>query len=100
MGRFIALWTKPTDIEAFERYYREEHMPLVEAWPGLRSSHVTRITGAPLGGDPAYYLLFVAEVEDMDVLLSSEPLARVVEDAQEIMERFGNQVVPLTGEGL
>lgn len=36
-------------------------------------------------------------VENLDDLLESEVLARTVEDAEEIMDRFGNEVVPLTG---
>lgn len=97
MGRFVALWTRPADVEGFEDYYRQEHMPLVQEWPGLRSVRTTVLENNPLGGDVPYHLMFEAEVEDLDDLLSSEPLARAVEDAQEIMRRFGNQVVPLTG---
>lgn len=98
MGRFVALWTRPADVEGFEDYYRSEHMRLVQEWPGLRSIRATVLEDNPLGGDVPYHLLFEAEVDDLDDLLSSEPLARTVEDAQQIMRRFGNQVVPLTGD--
>lgn len=97
MGRFVALWTKPADPEGFEAYYREAHMALVREWPGLRSARATRLEANPLGGAVPYHLLFEAEVEDLDDLLESEALARTVEDAEGIMDRFGNEVVPLTG---
>lgn len=97
MGRFVAMWTKPADVEGFESYYREEHMALVREWPGLRSARATRLEANPLGGEVPFHLLFEAEVENLDDLLGSEVLARTVEDAEEIMDRFGNEVVPLTG---
>lgn len=99
MGRFVALWTRPADVDGFEAYYRDEHMALVEEWPGLRSARVTRLEENPLGGDVPFHLMFEAEVDDLADLLGSEALARTVEDAQGIMERFGNEVVPLTGSG-
>lgn len=97
MGRFVALWTKPADVEGFDDYYRNEHMPLVREWPGLRSARVTRLEANPLGGEVPYHLVFEAEVEDLDELMNSEELARTVADAEEIMARFGNEAVPLTG---
>lgn len=97
MGRFVALWTKPDDVDGFDDYYRNEHMPLVREWPGLRSTRVTHLEENPLGGEVPYHLVFEAEVEDLDELLNSQALARAVEDAKEIMGRFGNEVVPLTG---
>lgn len=97
MGRFVALWTKPADVGGFDDYYRNEHMALVQKWPGVRSTRVTRLEENPLGGEVPYYMLFEAEVEDVEVLLNSEALARIVEDAEEIMQRFGNEVVPITG---
>lgn len=97
MDRFVALWTRPDDVEGFDRYYRDEHMPLVAQWPGLQATRVTHLEDNPLGGEVPYHLLFEAEVDDLTDLLNSDALARAVEDAEEIMRRFGNEVVPLTG---
>lgn len=36
MARLIVLYGVPADAEAFDRYYRETHVPLVRAIPGLR----------------------------------------------------------------
>ena len=36
-ARFLVLWERPTDPEAFERHYREVHIPLAREIPRLRS---------------------------------------------------------------
>ena len=36
MVRFIVLYDKPEDTEAFDRHYREIHIPLTKKLPGLR----------------------------------------------------------------
>jgi uncharacterized protein (TIGR02118 family) len=56
MVKLIALYTRPADVAAFERHYREVHTPLVKAMPGLRRLEVSRTTGAPMG-EPRYYLV-------------------------------------------
>lgn len=98
MPRFIALWTHADDLDAFERHYAEQHMQLVDEWPGLRSATVTRIGGDPLGGDPSYHLVFQAEVEDLGRLRDSDAFARTAADAEEMMDRYGARVTLLTGD--
>ena len=34
--RFLALYETPTEPEAFDRHYREVHIPLARQLPGLR----------------------------------------------------------------
>ena len=36
-ARFLVFWEQPTDPEAFERHYREVHIPLARKIPALRS---------------------------------------------------------------
>jgi uncharacterized protein (TIGR02118 family) len=36
MTRFAILWNKPKDVDTFERYYPEVHIPLVKKMAGLR----------------------------------------------------------------
>jgi uncharacterized protein (TIGR02118 family) len=36
-ARFLVFWEQPTDPEAFERHYREVHIPLARKIPKLRS---------------------------------------------------------------
>lgn len=101
MPWFVALWSKPEDTEAFERHYREVHVPLVEEnWPGLRRSFVVRATGALWAEEPDWYLAFAAEVDDLDALMESDAIQATAEDAQTMMERFGVSARIVTGESL
>jgi len=58
-ARFLALYETPADPEAFDRHYRETHIPLIRGLPGLRRYTIGRDVKA-LHGAP-YYL--VAELE-------------------------------------
>ena len=57
MPKLIALYKKPDDPEAFLEHYRNVHMPLVEKIPGLAGATVNMATGAPMGGEPEYFLI-------------------------------------------
>ena len=50
-ARFLALYETPADPEAFDRHYREIHIPLGRRLPGLRrytvSRHLAAVRGAP-----------------------------------------------------
>ena len=35
-ARLLILWSTPSDIEAFERHYRDVHIPVAKLMPGLR----------------------------------------------------------------
>lgn len=59
-ARFLALYEKPADPAAFDRHYREIHIPLARRLPGLRRYAVGRDIAAIRGGAP-YYL--VAELD-------------------------------------
>ena len=48
MAKLIALYKKPQDAAAFDRYYYGTHVPLAKTVPGLRSYEVS--TGAIGGG--------------------------------------------------
>jgi uncharacterized protein (TIGR02118 family) len=55
MVRFIVLWRNtPTDIEAFERHYREVHIPLAKKMVGLRRYTLSRNASPVRGGEPHY----------------------------------------------
>jgi uncharacterized protein (TIGR02118 family) len=57
MVKLIALYKKPEDLEAFEQYYTNVHIPLVEKIPGIRKTEWSRITAAPTGEAP-YYMMY------------------------------------------
>jgi len=50
-ARFLAVYETPADPAAFDRHYREVHVPLLRQLPGLRrftiSRDVTALHGAP-----------------------------------------------------
>lgn len=58
--RFLALYERPADPEAFDRHYREVHIPLARRLPGLRRYVVGRDLAAVRGGAPCY---LAAELE-------------------------------------
>lgn len=100
MAKFVALYRKPEDIEGFERHYREQHVPLVERWPKVQSWSVTRMTGTPRGGDPAYYLMFEATFatdEDLQACLGSSEMREAGMDAMQMSKQYATQVEMLLG---
>jgi uncharacterized protein (TIGR02118 family) len=58
--RFLALYETPADPAAFDRHYRDVHIPLGSRLPGLRRYTVGWDAAAVRGGTP-YFL--VAELE-------------------------------------
>jgi uncharacterized protein (TIGR02118 family) len=54
-ARFLAVYGAPADPDAFDRHYREVHIPLIRHLPGLRRYTVGRDVAA-LHGAP-YYLI-------------------------------------------
>jgi uncharacterized protein (TIGR02118 family) len=67
MIKLIALYTKPADIEDFEKHYFDIHMPLIAKIPGLIKTELARISGLP-GLDNKYHLMAEMYFEDMDKL--------------------------------
>ncbi len=65
-ARFLALYETPADPDAFDRHYREVHIPLALQLPGLRHYTVGRDAGA-VRGEP-YYLVAELEWDTMDEL--------------------------------
>jgi uncharacterized protein (TIGR02118 family) len=54
-ARFLAVYETPADRTAFDRHYREVHIPLLRQLPGLRRQVISRDV-VPLHGEP-YYLI-------------------------------------------
>lgn len=65
-ARLLVLWGTPSDPEAFERHYRDVHLPLARQLPGLRS-YVLGHDAAAIRGEP-YYLVAELEWDSMDDL--------------------------------
>ena len=67
MVRFMALYDQPEDAEAFDRHYREVHIPLAKKLPGLRRYTISRNARPTRGADP-YYLVAELDWDDMNAL--------------------------------
>lgn len=66
MVRYLVLYATPDDRAEFERHYREVHIPLIKALPGLRrcafGHSPTRARGEP------YFWVSLLEWDDMTAL--------------------------------
>ncbi len=67
MARFIAMYTTPTDPDAFDRHYHEVHVPLANQLPGLRRYTLSKGLRVVRGQSP-YYLVAELEWDDIDAL--------------------------------
>jgi len=65
MARVLALYKTPADPAAFDRYYRDVHVPIAKNVPGLRSYEVTRGEIGMLGGRSPYHLIAVLTFDSM-----------------------------------
>lgn len=53
--KFIVIYPRPTDIQAFEKVYQTEHVPMaVEKLPGKTRIVATKVLQSPQG-DPLFY---------------------------------------------
>jgi len=53
--KFIVIYPRPIDIEAFEKVYQDEHVPMaVEKLVGKTRFVATKVVGSPQGTPPFY----------------------------------------------
>lgn len=103
MARFVALYTRPQDPEGFLARYRDQHLPITQRWPGVTATSTTVMTGTPRGGEPSWWLLFVATWDSMDDLqaaMTDPSMRQAGADAQEMLQEFGNTAEMLIGDDL
>lgn len=66
-ARLLVQWGRPDDPAAFERHYRQVHVPLALQIPGLRRYTLSHdIT--PVRGEEAYYLIAELDFDDLAAL--------------------------------
>jgi uncharacterized protein (TIGR02118 family) len=71
MVKLQVLYGHPKDPAAFEAYYRDPHTPIALKVKGLRRFDVSKVVGAPGGGQPAYYRTADLYFDDMDALTTA-----------------------------
>jgi uncharacterized protein (TIGR02118 family) len=99
MAKLVVLYTKPEDTAGFDEHYLNTHVPLCRAVPGATWA-VTRMTGTPRGGEPAYYLMAEATFgndEALALALRSDEMRATGRDAAQIVARFGTEATMLVG---
>lgn len=86
MQRFVVLYRMPDDPDAFDRAYRETHLPLVAKTPGLTRIEASRVRKS-VYGTPVIHLMAVLHFADADSLragLASEEWAAAGRNLAEI----------------
>jgi uncharacterized protein (TIGR02118 family) len=68
MVKLTVLYGHPDDPDAFEEYYANTHMPLVDKMPKLQRYEAARIGATPDGSELPYYRIFEGYFEDMEQL--------------------------------
>ena len=54
--KIVVIYPRPTDVDAFEKAYVEEHVPLaVEKIKGMTKFAATRVVGTPDGSTALFY---------------------------------------------
>ena len=82
MHRITIEYAGPTDPDAFDAHYREVHVPLALAVPGLVRFTQSRPRG--LGGDAPYLVaeLWFDDADALKAALKSSEMAAAAADAQ------------------
>jgi uncharacterized protein (TIGR02118 family) len=90
MTTLLALYRRPNGgpeaLSTFERRYAAEHLPLVAGTPGLRGTHVRRVSGA-LGGETDLVLITTMDFDDraaLDAGLASDDMRAAGRNLREI----------------
>jgi hypothetical protein len=65
MAKVLALYRKPADPAAFDRYYRDVHVPIAKKVPGLRRYEISRGEIGMLGGRAPYHLIAVLSFDSL-----------------------------------
>jgi uncharacterized protein (TIGR02118 family) len=66
--KLVVMYPRPKDIDAFEKVYQAEHVPMaVEKLKGKTKFVATRVVGSPQG-TPAFHRIAEAHFPSMDAL--------------------------------
>jgi uncharacterized protein (TIGR02118 family) len=103
MYKLFAYWSAPKaeDIEAFEQYYADTHVPRASAVPELKRIVTTRCTDGFEGGEPLHYRIAEMVFDDEAAMGRSAGSAEWAEMRQcsgDIIERFGVTLTVEMGE--
>ena len=99
-ARFLAVYETPADPAAFDRHYREVHLPLLRRLPGLRRCTISRDITA-LRGEPCY---LIAELDwdtmaDLQAAFASAEGQATAADAARLQELAPVRRMIFTADG-
>ena len=83
MVRLLVLYGHPKDPAAFDKYYKEIHVPLAKRIKGLKKWTIGKVSGTPDGKPAPYYYiadLYADSREAFDEILASPEGKAAVED--------------------
>ncbi len=82
MARILVLYNPPADAAAFDKYYRETHIPLAKRIPGLRSANVSVAPPRVMAGNPAHLVaeLIFDSMADIEAAFASHEGQATVAD--------------------
>ncbi len=88
-AKLVVLYPYPQNVDAFERAYAEDHVPMVtrDTMKGITKFVATRVVGAPDGNTPPFYRIAELHFPSLDALkecASSESAQRAVAHAVSI----------------
>lgn len=86
-AKLVVIYPRPLDEDAFERAYRDEHIPMLETkLKGLSRFVATKVLRSPQGKVTAYRLaeIHFSSMEDLTRITESEAGKEVLEHAQKI----------------
>ena len=68
MAKLLALYKKPSNVSAFDRYYYATHAPLAKKIPGLKRYEVSAgAVSTPQGASP-YHLVAVLTFDSLEAI--------------------------------
>jgi len=68
-AKIMVIYPRPTDVDAFEKAYVDEHIPLaMEKIKGLSKFAATKVVGTPDGSTPPYYRIAELYFPSMEAL--------------------------------
>ena len=85
--KMVVIYPRPQDEAAFEKAYKDEHIPLVERKvKGLTRLVLTKVNGSPQGKVAAYRIaeLHFASMDDLTKIVESDSGKEVIANAQKI----------------
>ena len=74
MHKLTVLYGHPTDPEAFDKYYHENHIPIAKKMKGLKGWTIGKLQAGAEGEKPPYYMivgLYAETRADIEAILAS-----------------------------